>query len=77
MDGACGEIRVCCAADKSRSTFDCNHVFIRLEYDTKIGTKNTDYWCRSIEDAIKLCEKYLIKHRITVKNCVIKLIDNM
>nr|CAD2161780.1 unnamed protein product [Meloidogyne enterolobii] len=65
LDGACGEIRVSCAADKSRSTFDCNHVFIRLEYDTEIGKRNTDYWPRSIEEAIKRCEKYLIKHRIT------------
>jgi len=65
LDGACGEIRVSCAADKSRSTFDCNHVFIRLEYDTQIGKRNIDYWPRSIEEAIKRCEKYLIKHRIT------------
>uniref|UniRef100_A0A1I8B440 Atx10homo_assoc domain-containing protein n=1 Tax=Meloidogyne hapla TaxID=6305 RepID=A0A1I8B440_MELHA len=65
LDGACSEIRVSCAADKSRSTFDCNHVFIRLEYDTEIGKRKTDYWPRSIEEAIKRCEKYLIKHRIT------------
>jgi hypothetical protein len=62
LDGACGEIRVCSAADKSRSTYDCNHVFIRLDYDPKVTCEG---WSSAIEGAIKQCEKYLIKHRVT------------
>lgn len=63
MDGACGEIRVCSAADKTKnSTYDCNHVFVRLDYDPKV---TTDGWSNAIEGAIKQCEKYLIKHRVT------------
>jgi hypothetical protein len=37
-------------------------VFIRLDYDPKV---TTDGWSNAIEGAIKQCEKYLIKHRVT------------
>ncbi|KAI6229369.1 hypothetical protein M3Y95_00523900 [Aphelenchoides besseyi] len=62
IDGACGEIRVQTAADKT-SIFDCNHLMINLEYDSRV--QETEGWWRAAEGALRQYEKYLIKHRIT------------
>lgn len=64
LDGACGEIHVNSVVDKSdrRKINDCNHVFIRLDYDPTLNTKG---WWTAAEKAIKCCEKFLVKHRVT------------
>lgn len=62
IDGACGEIRVQTAADKA-AIFDCNHLLITLEYDKRVEEVGT-LWTAA-EAALRQCEKYLIKHRIT------------
>lgn len=62
IDGACGEIRVQTAADKT-AIFDCNHLLITLEYDQRV--QEADNLWSAAEAALRQCEKYLIKHRIT------------
>lgn len=62
IDGACGEIRVQTAADKT-AVFDCNHLLITLEYDQR-AQEVGELW-NVAEAALRQCEKYLIKHRIT------------
>lgn len=62
IDGACGEIRVQTAADKA-AIFDCNHLLITLEYDQRVK-EISELWAAA-EAALRQCEKYLIKHRIT------------
>ncbi|KAL3102143.1 hypothetical protein niasHS_003552 [Heterodera schachtii] len=65
VDGACGEIRVRTAADK-KTTYDCNHIFVRLDYDSKLSINGYLHgWATSIAEAIKDCEKYLVIHRVT------------
>uniref|UniRef100_A0A183BK10 Acetyl-CoA carboxylase n=1 Tax=Globodera pallida TaxID=36090 RepID=A0A183BK10_GLOPA len=64
LDGACGEIRVRTAADKT-NTYDCNHIFIRLDYDPKLSINGYIHgWTTNIADAVKDFEKYLVKHRV-------------
>uniref|UniRef100_A0A914I9B7 Acetyl-CoA carboxylase n=1 Tax=Globodera rostochiensis TaxID=31243 RepID=A0A914I9B7_GLORO len=64
LDGACGEIRVRTAADKT-NTYDCNHIFLRLDYDPKLSINGYIHgWATNIADAVKDFEKYLVKHRV-------------
>ncbi|KAI1717267.1 carboxyl transferase domain-containing protein [Ditylenchus destructor] len=63
LDGACGEIRVCSAADKtSKAPYDCHHILIRLDYDPRLNTSN---WWKAGEEAIRTCQKLLVKHRVS------------
>uniref|UniRef100_A0A7E4WC75 Acetyl-CoA carboxylase n=2 Tax=Panagrellus redivivus TaxID=6233 RepID=A0A7E4WC75_PANRE len=61
IDGACGEIRVCTHADKA-STYDCNHIFICVDYDPVVSTVG---WATTIKEALVYYEKCLIKLRVT------------
>lgn len=66
LDGACGEIRVRIASDKTNTYYDCNHIFIRLDYDPKLSINGYIHgWATAIADAIKDSERYLVKHRVT------------
>ncbi|KAI6219616.1 hypothetical protein M3Y99_01645200 [Aphelenchoides fujianensis] len=49
IDGACGEIRVQTAADKT-AIFDFNHLLINLEYDSRV--QETEGWWRAAEGAL-------------------------
>ncbi|CAD5217041.1 unnamed protein product [Bursaphelenchus okinawaensis] len=69
IDGACGELRVQVAAnstgrhDKNRVFFDCHHLMIALEYDSRV--KSTEGFWKAAKAALQQCEQYLIRNRIT------------
>lgn len=42
--------------------YDCNHIFICLDYDPTLNTKG---WFTAAENALKQSERLLVKHRVT------------
>uniref|UniRef100_A0A915CYB2 CoA carboxyltransferase N-terminal domain-containing protein n=1 Tax=Ditylenchus dipsaci TaxID=166011 RepID=A0A915CYB2_9BILA len=56
LDGACGEIRVCSAADKvSKAPYDCNHILLRLGYDPQLSTQAGGTLLKRLSRAARNC----------------------